>query len=664
MNRYKEKKKRHSFLNIAAVALLIVTAALYFGGCSLSVNTEDDFTTEVSLNFLRGVVKGGPVLQSAKEATPESRAIPETITRVRLTVEGQDMETIEEDIQLQESDTYTIKIPSGDSRTFTLAAFNSDDVKKYEGSVSRDLEAGDEITISIDLSFFSGDKLITDFLFATADNPVLEGWGDISGTIDQTNSTIEIPISESVDVSSIAPSITVSDGAEVEPAPGEEVDLSNGSASYIVTAEDGTTKEYTVNLNFLNSEKLITGYDLEVADNSILDPWGTISATISGSSIDLPLSAVLGLESLTPSITVSEDASVTPGSGSTVNFSDSPVTYTVTAEDGTTNTYTADVVGDTIVVPDTQNQRLVHIIDMSGTGYHVINLNELLSDIASELEASEFYPTDVAFDSQGNMYAAVSVYQNTGYGAYNYQSSIVIKVAIDGSGYEQIYPATIGSVVSGGIAGITIDRENNDMYFYEPNQLDLVRLDLTNNTSEFLNSGLSDMPKPTGIFFSSSADGDYVFLSAGTSLYRYDIVTQDVLSALWFSDSYFNYYAADIFVSGNYVYLTVAPDQYSGTADPKIVRTNLSLEQTSVSDFGTKAESEPPAEGTMYYPHRFAATFRREKLYVMDGGGQNDATGNNPEPASLIGFSYDGTSATDWETYSDGSFSFLGYLIS
>src|SRR6056297_676628 len=153
MKMYGNINKRVFIIYIAAAVLMIVTAALLLGGCKLSLDSKDNSLSTVKFYFARETLKNGSSVKASEGPSSNIRAIPDAINRVQLTVEGEDMETVEVDIQLQESDTYTITIPSGDARTFTLAAFNSDGVKKYEGSVTRNLEAGKEITISIDLSF-------------------------------------------------------------------------------------------------------------------------------------------------------------------------------------------------------------------------------------------------------------------------------------------------------------------------------------------------------------------------------------------------------------------------------------------------------------------------------------------------------------------------------
>lgn len=82
-------------------------------------------------------------------------------------------------------------------------------------------------------------------------------------------------------------------------------------------------------------------FDTSVEANGIVTSQpsiqgNTISFTVSFNASDAQLAA------LVPTITVSENATVSPASGAAVDFSNGPVTFTVTAQDGvTTATYTA-----------------------------------------------------------------------------------------------------------------------------------------------------------------------------------------------------------------------------------------------------------------------------------------------------------------------------------
>ena len=66
-----------------------------------------------------------------------------------------------------------------------------------------------------------------------------------AATIDHDLEEIDIEVENGTDVTKLAPTITVSTDATVSPASGVITDFSN-PVEYTVTAEDGTTKVYTV----------------------------------------------------------------------------------------------------------------------------------------------------------------------------------------------------------------------------------------------------------------------------------------------------------------------------------------------------------------------------------------------------------------------------------
>ena len=104
----------------------------------------------------------------------------------------------------------------------------------------------------------------------------------------------------------------------------------------------------------LSKEAEITSFtfDTSVEANSIVSSQPVINGdsitfSVSSDSVSEQLSA------LVPTITVSENATVSPASGSAVDFSQGSVTFTVTAQDGvTTRAYFAKAVTDTTDNPD------------------------------------------------------------------------------------------------------------------------------------------------------------------------------------------------------------------------------------------------------------------------------------------------------------------------
>ncbi|MDR0545150.1 MAG: leucine-rich repeat protein [Odoribacteraceae bacterium] len=150
-------------------------------------------------------------------------------------------------------------------------------------------------------------------------------------TISGANITYTYP--PETEVTPLTPAITVSEGATITPASGAAQDVfTAGGLSYTVTAENGTTKTYVAKA----TKELYSGCDITAftVDN--------VAWTISGTDITYTYPLETMIAALTPIIEVSHGASITPASGTPQYlFPPEGVSYTVTAENGTTKTYTA-----------------------------------------------------------------------------------------------------------------------------------------------------------------------------------------------------------------------------------------------------------------------------------------------------------------------------------
>jgi hypothetical protein len=174
-------------------------------------------------------------------------------------------------------------------------------------------------TVTVTVALNSA-KAITDFTFAGQTGIINEGAGTIAVTVPYGTS-----------ITSIAPVVTHT-GASISPVNGVPQNFTS-PVTYTVTAANGTTKDYTVTVTVaLNSAKAITDFTLAGQSGEINEGAGTIAVTV-------PYGTVL--TALTPTITHT-GASINPVDGVPQNFT-SPVTYTVTAANGTTKTYTVAV---------------------------------------------------------------------------------------------------------------------------------------------------------------------------------------------------------------------------------------------------------------------------------------------------------------------------------
>ena len=156
----------------------------------------------------------------------------------------------------------------------------------------------------------------------------------VRGKIEGNSISLTLPWG--TDLTSLEPQITISEEARITERP-EKLSFSV-PMKYVVTAQSGMEKIYTVTLTEqpVSGENQITGFY-----------YGSIAGTIDQNRGTIRLEVPMGtdLKKLTPKVQVSEFAQVYPASGEEVDFSGSqPVEYTVTAQNGSTNTYEVTVV--------------------------------------------------------------------------------------------------------------------------------------------------------------------------------------------------------------------------------------------------------------------------------------------------------------------------------
>ncbi|WP_173076297.1 DUF5018 domain-containing protein [Tenuifilum thalassicum] len=155
-------------------------------------------------------------------------------------------------------------------------------------------------------------------------------------TIDNASHTVNIEVAYGTDVTSLTPTITVSKYATVSPASGVAQNFTN-PVTYTVTAQDGTTQDWVVTVTVAATQS-------SANDIVTFEIPGQISATIdaNAATVDVLMPFGTDVTSLTPTITVSAAATISPASGVSQDFTN-PVTYTVTAQDGSTKVWTVTV---------------------------------------------------------------------------------------------------------------------------------------------------------------------------------------------------------------------------------------------------------------------------------------------------------------------------------
>jgi hypothetical protein len=150
-----------------------------------------------------------------------------------------------------------------------------------------------------------------------------------------------VPGATSASLANRTPTTLVYKGISISPGKGDSRDFSNPAnpVVYRVTAEDGSSRDYVIKV-VLNgtgesSNKQITGF-------YFTDPL--IEGVINESTETIVLTVPPGTNTLQRPEIYYLGASISPASGQAVNFNNAtPVTYTVTAEDGTKKTYAVTV---------------------------------------------------------------------------------------------------------------------------------------------------------------------------------------------------------------------------------------------------------------------------------------------------------------------------------
>ena len=202
----------------------------------------------------------------------------------------------------------------------------------------------------------SAEKSITSFSFTQAHNPNLST-SQVDGVIDETDKTITLGVNGTALPNLIA-TFSMSAGAKLEVAgtlqeSGVTSNNFSSPVTYTVTAEDGSKETYVVSVQ--STSKSITSFFFTQAHNPNLSTSqidGVIDEAAKTILIQVKSNA---LPNLIAAFSMSagaklEVAGTLQKSGVTVNDFSSPVTYTVTAEDGSTVDYRVRVISDKSII--------------------------------------------------------------------------------------------------------------------------------------------------------------------------------------------------------------------------------------------------------------------------------------------------------------------------
>ncbi len=209
-----------------------------------------------------------------------------------------------------------------------------------------------DYTVTVTLAQ-SDAKEMTAFIFTS---PVA------AGVITGTDIAVTVPFD--TDVTDLVAAFTIT-GADVTVGSTEQIagTTANDFTSpviYTVMAADGSTQDYTVTVAVaLNTAKAVTAF-------SFFSPAATGTINETGHTIAVTVPPGTNVSALTPVITHT-GAGISPDSGVAQDFV-TPVIYTVTAADGSTQVYTAIVVDYSATVTTTTIAgNLTFMVDIAGT---------------------------------------------------------------------------------------------------------------------------------------------------------------------------------------------------------------------------------------------------------------------------------------------------------
>ena len=203
------------------------------------------------------------------------------------------------------------------------------------------------------------------------------------GVISGTNIDITVPFG--TDVTALVPAI-IHTGTDVNPPSGAPQDFTF-PVTYIVTAEDNSTTDYTVNVT------VASGSAKEITSFNIISPSAT--GVISGTNIDITVPFGTPVIALVPAITHT-GASISPASGVPQDFS-STVVYTVTAADTSTQDYYVNVT----VAPNTAKE--ITVFDIISP----VTANGIISGLNINIDVP--FGTDVTAMQTNILHTGISV---------------------------------------------------------------------------------------------------------------------------------------------------------------------------------------------------------------------------------------------------------------
>ena len=237
---------------------------------------------------------------------------------------------------------------AGSERVYNNIATNGENVQinlsAYAGQTVKIAFYGESTTYNADNDLHIDNIIVR---MASTENDILSFSvptmvGD--AVVDAENHSVNATITYSSPWT-LAPTIQVSDYATVSPSSGVETNF-EGGATFTVTAEDGSTQDWTVTL--VKAEPL-TGNDITAFSFSGIMGEAVIDSE--NATVTATANWYVDITTLVPQITLSQAATMSYDGISAIDFTND-FAVTVTAEDGNLKTWTISVENDPTACPD------------------------------------------------------------------------------------------------------------------------------------------------------------------------------------------------------------------------------------------------------------------------------------------------------------------------
>jgi DNA-binding beta-propeller fold protein YncE len=447
------------------------------------------------------------------------------------------------------------------------------------------------VTVSIALNTA---KAMTSFGFSSL---------GITGTINETNHTIAVTVPYGTNVTNLVASFTIT-GAGVKI--GSTVQISGTTANnftntqtYTVTAADGSTQNYSVTVSIaLNTAKAITVFNIVSpgAVGIINESNHTIAVTVPHSTNITNL--VAGFTTTGASVKIGSTVQI---SGTTANNFTNTQTYTVTAEDGSTQSYSVTVTASFLYVLNNNSNTVTFYNAVTGT-----YINGTLDNSSFITGAS---PYSVAVNPGSNILYVLNnasktvTFYNATTGAYingtlgnssfttgtnpeaiavNPSANILYVLGYYGSHIVTYFNATTGAYINGTLEnssfntglspkGVTVNPSTNILYVSNFGSNTVTYFNAT--TGAYMNGTLDNSSfntglSPKGVAVNPTANILYVANNVSTTTYTV---------------TYFNA------TTGAYINGTLGNSSFTTGISPEGITVNPSANILYVSNFGSNS---------------------------------------------------------------------------